>query len=325
MVKFSVVIPVYNAAHTIRRCVESIANNTFKDVEIILIEDGSQDDSWKVCSELAEEFPGVVALHNEKNSGVSYTRNRGLEYASGQYTMFVDSDDWVAPNYYETFARVLEQHNSPFAICGYVNHDEKQNGRTDEFKWKDFEGKKKVNLQSVLKELYDDCLLQQLWNKAFITSVIKENSIRFDESISIGEDFRFILEYLKASEVKNVVLINSALYHYMRDQDGSLMYRVGYESVEEPLKNLTKLYELMGLDTNEIEIRVQEARQKQIQLYAYLIMHNAGMSRKEKKRLILALDSDRGQELYKRNRKVYIKEKVILGLKGLKEKRSKIA
>lgn len=323
MVKFSVVIPVYNAAHTIRRCVESIVSNTFKDVEVILIEDGSADDSWKVCSELAEEFPNVIALHNEKNSGVSYTRNRGLECANGQYTMFVDSDDWVAPNYYETFAGVLEQYNSQFAICGYVNHDEKQNGRIDEFKWEGFVGEKVVDLPSVLKELYDDCLLQQLWNKVFITSVIKENNIRFDESISIGEDFRFILEYLKASGIETVVLINYALYHYMRDQDGSLMYRVGYESVEEPLKNLKKLYELMGLDRNEIETRVQEARQKQIQLYAYLIMHNAGMSRKEKKRLILALDSNRRQELYKRNRNVYIKERVLLGLKGLKEKGAK--
>ena len=318
MFKFSVIIPVYNAAHTIRRCVESIVNNTFKDIEIILIEDGSLDDSWEVCRKLAEEFTSVVALHNKKNSGVSYTRNRGLEQARGQYTMFVDSDDWVSPNYYETFARVVEQYDSKFAICGYVNHDEKQNGRTDEFKWKDFEGEKKTNLQSVLKELYDDCLLQQLWNKVFITSVIKENNIRFDESISIGEDFRFILEYLKAGEIETVVLINSALYHYMRDQDGSLMYRVGYESVEEPLKNLTKLYELMGLDAIEIETKVQEARQKQIEMYAYLIMHNAGMSRKEKKRLILALDSTRGQELYKENRNVYIKERVSLGLKGAK-------
>ena len=315
MVKFSVVIPVYNAAHTIRRCVESIVNNTFKELEIILIEDGSKDDSWKVCSELAEEFSNVIALHNKKNSGVSYTRNRGLECASGQYTMFVDSDDWVDPSYYETFARVLEQYNSQFAICGYVNHDEKQNGRIDEFRWTNFDGEQEVTLQSVLKELYDDCLLQQLWNKVFITSVIKENNIRFDESISIGEDFRFILEYLKVSEIENVVLINNALYHYMRDQDGSLMYRVGYESVEEPLTNLRKLYRLMGLEENEIETRIQEARRKQIELYAYLIMHNAGMSRKEKKRLILTLDSDRGQELYKRNCSIYMKEQIMVWLK----------
>lgn len=317
MVKYSVIIPVYNAAHTIRRCVESVVNNSFKDIEVILIEDGSADESWKVCSELAEEFPNVKAFRNEENRGVSYARNRGLEYASGQYTMFADSDDWVDENYYAEFEKVLEQYHPRLVVCGYVNHDEKQNRRTDEYCWKDFKGIKKLPLKTVLNELYDKSLLQQLWNKAFLTSVIRRRNIRFDENISIGEDFRFILEYLKSGEVESVVLINKLLYHYMRDQDNSLMYRVGYESVEEPLKNLKKMYEIMGMEEKEIENRIEKERSRQIELYAYLIMHNAGMSNREKKKLILALNENMGRDLYRRNQNVYMKEKIMIWIKKL--------
>lgn len=310
MPKFSVIIPVYRAAHTIRRCVESIEKNTFQDLEVILIEDGSPDDSWLVCEQLQREFPNVKALRNDKNRGVSYTRNRGLAAATGEYTLFADSDDWVDAHYYAEFSNVLSQFRPALAICGYVNHDEKQNGRTDEFRWENAEVIRSVELKTELKNLYDQCLLQQLWNKAFLTEVIQTNHLRFDETISIGEDFRFILSYLEAVQGQEAVLINKALYHYMRDQEGSLMFRVGYESVEEPLKNLRKLYHLMGVEQREIEALITLEREKQIGLYAYLIMHNMGMGIRERRRLILALDADRGNQLYLKNAAIVIKEKI---------------
>lgn len=310
MIRFSVIIPVYNAAHTIERCVESIENNTYKNFEIILIEDGSSDESWEKCIELSERFDNIRIICNEENRGVSYTRNRGLKIASGEYTMFVDSDDWIDEHYYEKFEQIIEQYHPLFAICGYVNHDEKQNGRSDEFKWKNFEGDKVILLKNNLKELYDNCLIQQLWNKLFLTEVIQKNQILFDENISIGEDFRFILEYLKVSNVENAILINKPLYHYMRDQMGSLMYHVGYESIEEPLKNLYCLYKLLGMNEESIEKAIACDRKKQMELYAYLIMHNAGMKMQEKRKLIFQLDLEHGKELYRKNKMLFIKEKL---------------
>lgn len=310
MIRFSVIIPVYNAAHTIERCVESIENNTYKNFEIILIEDGSSDESWEKCIELSERFDNIRIICNEENRGVSHTRNRGLKIASGEYTMFVDSDDWIDEHYYEKFEQIIEQYHPLFAICGYVNHDEKQNGRSDEFKWKNFEGDKVILLKNNLKELYDNCLIQQLWNKLFLTEVIQKNQILFDENISIGEDFRFILEYLKVSNVENAILINKPLYHYMRDQMGSLMYHVGYESIEEPLKNLYCLYKLLGMNEESIEKALACDRKKQMELYAYLIMHNAGMKMQEKRKLIFQLDLEHGKELYRKNKMLFIKEKL---------------
>lgn len=309
MSTFSVIVPVYNAAHTIERCVDSIAASGGDDVQIILIEDCARDDSLEVCRRLAEKYSTVLCLHNEKNRGVSHTRNRGLDAATGEYLLFVDSDDWVDPSYVPAFRQVIAA-GGQFAVCGYVNHDEKQNGRTDVFAWEGFAGTKSVPLQQEVEKLYHERLLQQLWNKVFVTEIVRKHGIRFDETISIGEDTRFILDYIKHSGMNEIVLINRPLYHYMRDQDGSLMFRVGYESVEEPLKNLRKLYEIMGLSGEQLETRLALDRQKQIESYAYLIMHNAGMARKEKKRLILALDEVQGRGLYQRNLLLYLKEKI---------------
>lgn len=308
---FSVIIPVYRAAHTVERCVESIERNTFKDLEIVLIEDGSPDESGEICEKLSEKYSNVKIIHNDKNYGVSYTRNRGLEVATGEYIVFADSDDWVDEQYYAEFFVAIQKYAPRLIICGYVNHDEKQNGRSDEYRWGDTDLLREVSLSTELNALYDACLLQQLWNKAFLASVIRDYHIRFDESINIGEDFRFILAYLEVTRPKKVVLINKALYHYMRDQDGSLMFRVGYESVEEPLKNLYSLYALMGMSETEIKERVKNERERQTRLYAYLIMHNMGMKMRERYRLIMALDKNRGCQLFKRNIVILWKENIV--------------
>ena len=96
MPKISVIIPVYKAAGTLRRCVESIIFGEEQDLEVILIEDCSPDSSWDVCRQLAQEYSHVRCLQNDQNRGVSYTRNRGMDAATGQYILFVDSDDWVS-------------------------------------------------------------------------------------------------------------------------------------------------------------------------------------------------------------------------------------
>lgn len=198
-----------------------------------------------------------------------------------------------------------------------MNHDEKNSGRTDIFAWPGEADIQVKELQGELKALYDHRLLQQLWNKVFLLSEIRKANLCFDERISIGEDLRFILGYLQAARPERAALINRPLYHYMRDQAGSLMFRVGYESVEEPLKNLRMLYALMGMAPDEIEAAIETDRRRQIELYAYLIFHNAGMSMKEKKRLILALDEKMGRKLYRENRSVYVKEQLSVFLKKL--------
>lgn len=311
MIKYSIVVPVYNAENTIERCVESIIANNMDNIEIILIDDCSKDSSLEKCNAIAEKYKQIVVIHHDTNKGVSYARNTGIYAAKGKYTLFVDSDDWIDSLYCNTFDRYMSENPDSFLICGYVNHDEKYNGRTDIIGWNDIGEYKVSNIKTELEVIYRSNLLQQLWNKLFITEIIQNNKLKFDESISIGEDFRFILEYIRVSKINKVVLINKPLYHYMRDQEGSLMFRVGLESVEEPLKSLVSLYQVVGYSQNEIEEKIVIDRENQIELYAYLIMHNAGMSIKRKKKLIYNLGSKQGKYLYKKNKRIYIKEKIV--------------
>lgn len=312
MPMFSVIVPVYKAAKTVERCVDSLVASGGEAVQIILVEDCSPDDSWQVCQRLTEKYPNVICHRNDRNRGVSYTRNRGLDLAEGQYLLFTDSDDWVDPDYVPAFERAIEA-GETFVICGYVNHDEKNAGRTDIFGWNEKEEFTRVPLIPQLQSIYDDRLLQQLWNKVFVTELVRLHQVRFDESISIGEDTRFVLDYIQRAGVDQVCLIDRPLYHYMRDQDGTLMFRVGYESVEEPLKNLRKLYEIQGI--LDLEQRLAADRERVVNNYAYLIMHNAGMPLDEKRRLIFALDSRLGKQLYRNNRILYLKECILMLMK----------
>ena len=299
---FSVIVPVHNGENTLRRCVESLAPQVSR---VLLIENGSKDRSRQLCHALAAEFPNVTALDGDPQGGVSKARNLGLEYADTPYILFCDCDDYVEPDYAENFRKALEA--ADFAICGYVNHDEVANGRTDIYGFPEDEI---ISLLPRLDEIHGKCLLQQLWNKVFSRNVIEKHHIRFDESISIGEDLRFVLDYLAAARPGKTELIARPLYHYMRDQPGSLMYRMGTEKMEEAIRNLEKLYRLSGLDEAIIEDKLAREREHQKELYAYLIMHNMGMPMLQRRKLVLQLDMQEGTQLWRKNLVLFLKEKI---------------
>ena len=104
----SVIVPVYNTVNYVRYCVESILSQTMKDFELILVDDGSSDGSEKICDEYSKNNLNVISLH-QKNKGVSAARNLGIEMASGDYIVFVDSDDWVESDYLEILLRNMTQ------------------------------------------------------------------------------------------------------------------------------------------------------------------------------------------------------------------------
>lgn len=308
--KVSVIIPVYNAENFIRKCVESLADGTYKNIELILINDASRDNSFYICMELEKRYSCVILLNNEENHGVSYTRNRGLQVATGDLIMFADSDDWVEPDFIE---RMIEQHHideNALVICGYINHDEVKNGRTDIFAWDNFEGVQIVNREVSLYQLYEQRLLQQLWNKIFQREIIVNYNIHFDETISIGEDFRFLLQYIKVGNIKKIIKYNYPLYHYSRDNQNSLMTKYGQEKIEEPLYNFQLLYELMNYSKEEIEKLIQKQRDEIIFQYGYAIIHNDKLSEKEKVRLMKENIGEGWKDSYKKNKKLLIKEKL---------------
>lgn len=313
----SIIIPVYCAESTLVRCVESIIQGTYTDIEIILVEDCSPDQSWAICLQLQEKYTCVKAYQNIQNCGVSAARNRGLREMTGKYLMFVDSDDWVEPDFVAFFVEAYRKHHPDLIISGYMNHDEVQNAALEYFGWGNNKEITVKNLREELLSLYNGRLLQQIWNKLFLVSIILDNHITFDTSIHMGEDFRFLLSYMESISGNKLVEINIPLYHYIRCSSNSLMSQFGKEKIDEPLKDLARLYVLIGMSAEEIEKQLTQDRSTQINLWAYLIMHNIGMRSEEKRQRILALDAQEGKALYRKNILLYCKERVLVFLKRL--------
>lgn len=302
----SIIIPVYNASATLQRCVESIINNDYKNIEIILVNDCSKDNSLDFCKLLTKTYLNVRYETNDVNKGVSYTRNKGISLASGDYIIFIDSDDYVEHNFISSLINIKNKNNDSFVLCGYLNEDMKYSKRIDDIIYSSNETD---NLGlDCLEELHNKTLLQQLWNKVFIKDVIINNNILFDESINVGEDFKFILEYLKCSQYKDIYVINKSLYHYMRDQETSLMYNVNYTHLDVSLQNMKMMYNLLGKSNQEIKDIISNKKLSMLNNYAYLIFRNKNMSFKNKKYNIYNLDSKLGKKLFRDNVILYIKE-----------------
>ena len=317
--KVSIVIPVYKAADTITRCVESLKKNTYKNLQIILVEDCSGDQTINVCKKLADTYNNVICIENDRNHGVSYTRNHGLDHADGTYLMFVDSDDYVEADYIETMISAIScaDNESIMPVCGYINHDEKKNRRTDTFLPSNEQEHLKKSIE-IMPELYEKRMLQIIWNKIFRLDVIKQNDIRFKEEMFIGEDFRFLLEYMKVAKISQFLLVNKALCHYMRDNENSLMSKLLETKIQDSLDNFEIMYELMGKKEDEIQKLVVEEKEKQLEYYAYTIMHEENLTTKEKRERIFQLPSDHTEQLYKyhkmlKKESIYKWKKKILG------------
>ena len=201
--KFSIIVPVYNAEKYLKECIESLVNQTYKNIEIILVNDGSKDNSFNICQEYASKDSRIILI-NQENQGVSETRNNALKIASGEYIQFVDSDDLCELDMIENIAQEIVDND--ILVFGYKNlykDSLEDNICFDE-----------INTIDILQEKLFSCgsVLGFLWNKTFKASVIKDNDIRMKKDLKFAEDLVFVLEYLKyCSKVKN---IKKSLYRY---------------------------------------------------------------------------------------------------------------
>ncbi len=186
-VKYSVIIPIYNAEKTLRRCLDSLVCQLRSDIEILLVNDGSLDSSLSIASEYAAKYPAFQVI-NQKNKGVSCARNAGLDAAVGQYVLFIDSDDYVREDYFY----VLDQCNDLDLIV--FCHEILGNDSRD-----------MAVLFSQLQQLETDSQRLELLlmsrrimspgDKRFLRSLIESHKLRFCERLSIGEDFNFCMAY----------------------------------------------------------------------------------------------------------------------------------
>lgn len=210
----SIIVPVYNAEKTISRCVNSILAQSYKDFELLLLDDGSEDGSPQICDDFAQKDMRIRVLHKE-NSGVSDTRNRGITMAGGDYLQFVDSDDWLTPDATEFFVRTMTEHECDMVIADFyrvIGDRVAQKGDIEKDGIMD-------------KTAYAACMMQKpanfyygvLWNKFYKKAIIEKYDIKMDTAVSWCEDFMFNMEYVR--HVNTVYALKLPLYYYVKTKD----------------------------------------------------------------------------------------------------------
>lgn len=210
--KISVIIPVYNSETFLPMVFDSIENQTFKDFEVIFIEDSSSDNSLSLLKEFCSKND-YATVYSIENKGVSNARNVGIEKSKGEYIVFWDSDDKIEYNFLE----VMEKYASEdyLAICGYYDNKNDQNKL---WVYSDLEAEK-LSLNAI-KDVQDKRLFNIPWNKIFSAKVIKDNGILFDTSLSLGEDCLFNADYTQYQ--KGFIVVNQPLYtYYTRNTNAS--------------------------------------------------------------------------------------------------------
>lgn len=237
-VKVSIIIPVYNAENYISRCLNSIIDQTYKNWEIIALDDGSTDSSWQILSKYKEKYPDVINAVHQENMGVSKTRNKGIQLATGDYLMLMDNDDYIDDDYIEQFVNVIVEHDDDVVIGGY---------RRPNSKGKVIEEIKLENCE------YSKYKIVAAWAKIYKLSYIKNNKIEFLPS-NIGEDIHFTIQAVLLTD--KIRIIDYIGYNwYYNDQSVSntthknmdnnlefdLLLNKTYESIEKKV-NLNNVY-----------------------------------------------------------------------------------
>ena len=213
----SVIIPIYNRQKYLARCFDSIINQTVSDLEVILVDDGSADDSGRICDVYAEKDKRFRVIHKE-NGGVSSARNSGIDMMSGDYCCFVDSDDYVFENFIFVLLNNLKLHNCDISVCGLSKTDAAMNSNSVTV----------LNHSEAQLSLFNerDGIKGYIGGKLFKTDIIKKKNIRFDENQALAEDLLFLFDYLMCSQSENAVCVSeSKLYYYENSSAGALAQR----------------------------------------------------------------------------------------------------
>src|SRR5690606_38330405 len=209
MKKVSIVVPVYNAAAYLETCITSISKQTYKNIEVILVNDGSTDKSGEICDQYAKIDPRITAIH-QQNAGPAAARNKGIEKASGAYLQFVDADDWMKQTMTNDLVTALENHEADLVICGYESGKQIYVPSITGFFDKDV-------FLNYIGLLYKQIILPSPCNKMYRLERLKNNEIRFLENHSYGEDLLFNLHYIENS--MSFYLLPENLYGYRQNSD----------------------------------------------------------------------------------------------------------
>ena len=208
-IKFSVVIPVYNAEKYLKKCLDSVLKQTYQNIEVIAVDDGSTDKSGKILDKYAQDYTNLIVIHQE-NKGVSEARKAAVSIAVGDYISFLDADDWYEPNFFETVYKVLTDKPYPIIQVGYNKI------RFGMSKKISSDPEIIVNNTDNLRDFINGYgkITYTLWNKVYKSRIIKDIICNLDINLKIGEDAYLNSLVLSAITDEKISLIPDCLYNY---------------------------------------------------------------------------------------------------------------
>ena len=221
MVELSIIIPIYNADKYLDKCISSVLNQTYKNIELILVDDGSIDNSLSICQKY-QLLDKRVKFYHQENNGPSSARNVGLNYAIGEYVAFIDADDYISEDMYKELIALMKKEKCDLIISPLIH---------------EFIGRKNkevfpsnlnyyglINNSSVdankIYPLFETSLINGPCGKIYKASIIKEHQLRMPEEIHYAEDLIFNIDYLQYC--KDIYLTDKAFYYYVKKKSGSL-------------------------------------------------------------------------------------------------------
>ncbi len=234
MAVVSVIVPVYNRKVYIRRCLDSILRQTYQDFELIVIDDGSNDGTENICDEYEGKHSKTKIIH-QKNEGVSKARNAGIRNAEGQWCIFVDSDDYIPPNYLTNFIKAYEKYGEKYIfLTSYMMYT------TEGIQYLQYRKDTLYSLitNNIFFDLMDqNGLFNAVNNKMYQVQLLKEYNIKFPENVDLGEDLIFNLRYCDKKGFEFVVL-NKNFYCYSgyeREDSLEHRWRKDYDEIQRKL------------------------------------------------------------------------------------------
>lgn len=218
MAKISIIIPIYNVREYLAKCIESVINQTYQDIEIICVDDGSTDGSYEICEYYKKKDSRIKVVH-KINEGIVSARQTGLKIANGEYVGFVDGDDWIDEKMYESMIQTMEKSNVDIVETGVIDSYNSFTEKERKYKLKEGIYKSEKFKKNILNNLIYDgkfynygVVSVYLWNKLFKRKYITECYMKLDYKQSMFEDFVSVYPYLIKHQ--SIAIINKAFYHY---------------------------------------------------------------------------------------------------------------
>lgn len=222
----SVIVPIYNVQNYLKRCVDSITNQTYSNLEIILVDDGSTDTSGEICDQYAKQDERIIVIHQE-NGGLSQARNSGMKIMTGNYVVFIDSDDFVSEDYVEYLSLLINQYDADISVCCHKKFYENRyfdenKGKIDEFKTKVFSGEEAVEDLCYQKHLYNSA-----WAKMYDTKLF--DGISYPVGClyeDLGTTYKLFLKS------KRIVMGYEQKYFYFQRQNSIMHFKFSYRNMD---------------------------------------------------------------------------------------------